>query len=99
MTRLPAGSIDCDVHVSVPGMAALLPYMSQAWREMITTRGTDGLELASYPTGAPLSCRPDWRPATGKPGTGAAAVPVSVTGKFWLKGAVGEAVRTTWKGV
>jgi predicted TIM-barrel fold metal-dependent hydrolase len=68
-TTLPPGAIDCDVHVAVPGMRVLLPYMSQAWQEMITTRGTDGLELASYPPNAPLSCRPDWRPAGGKPGT------------------------------
>jgi predicted TIM-barrel fold metal-dependent hydrolase len=66
---VPPGAIDCDVHVAVPGMRSLLPYMSQAWQEMITSRGTDGLDLASYPPGAPLSCRPDWRPAQGKPGT------------------------------
>ncbi|MEA2789656.1 MAG: uncharacterized protein QOG73_2062 [Acetobacteraceae bacterium] len=65
----PLGAIDCDLHVAVPGMRSLLPHMSQAWQEMITSRGTDGLELASYPPGAPVSCRPDWRPATGKPGT------------------------------
>ena len=64
-TMLPAGAIDCDVHVAVPGMASLLPYMSQAWREMIVTRGTDGLELASYPVGTPLACRPDWRDGSG----------------------------------
>ena len=69
MTSVPSGAIDCDVHVSVPGMSSLLPYMSAAWREMIVTRGTDGLELASYPAGAPFSCRPDWRPANGKPGS------------------------------
>ncbi len=68
-TPLPAGAIDCDVHVAVPAMSALLPYMSEAWREMITSRGTDGLDLASYPNNAPLTCRPDWRPATGKPAT------------------------------
>ncbi len=61
MNRVPAGAIDCDVHVSVPGMAALLPFMSQAWREMIVSRGTDGMELASYPAGTPLAARPDWR--------------------------------------
>ena len=69
MTALPQGAIDCDLHVTVPNMAALLPYMTEAWREMITSRGTDGLELASYPSGAPVTCRPDWRPVTGKPGT------------------------------
>ena len=42
MTSVPRVAIDCDVHVAAPGMAALLPYMTQAWREMIVTRGTDG---------------------------------------------------------
>ena len=60
MRAVPKGAIDCDVHVTVPGMKALLPFMTQAWREMIVTRGTDGLELASYPAGTPLACRPDW---------------------------------------
>jgi uncharacterized protein len=69
MTALPDSAIDCDVHVSVPGMTTLLPYMSEAWQEMIVSRGTDGLELASYPSGAPIACRPDWRPSEGKPGT------------------------------
>lgn len=68
MTTVPAGAIDCDVHVAVPGMKALLPYMSEAWREMIITRGTDGLDLASYPPNAPLACRPDWRRKGEKPG-------------------------------
>lgn len=63
MTALPPGAIDCDLHVTVPNMAALLPYMSEAWREMIVSRGTDGLELASYPKDAPIACRPGWRPA------------------------------------
>ncbi len=66
MTPLPQGAIDCDVHVGVPDMATLLPYMTEAWREMITSRGTDGLDLAFYPNNAPLTCRPDWRPDRGK---------------------------------
>lgn len=69
MTQLPRGAIDCDVHVAVPAMKALLPYMSEAWQEMIVSRGTDGLDLASYPNNAPLTCRPDWRPASGKAAT------------------------------
>ena len=69
MPPIPPGAIDCDLHVTVPNMAALLPYMTEAWREMIVSRGTDGLELASYPMDAPVTCRPDWRPSGGKPGT------------------------------
>jgi predicted TIM-barrel fold metal-dependent hydrolase len=69
MNQLPSRPIDCDVHVTVPGMQSLLPYMTEAWQDMIVSRGTDGLELASYPSGTPIACRPDWRPAQGKPGT------------------------------
>ncbi len=69
MNQLSSRPIDCDVHVTVPGMQSLLPYMTEAWQDMIVSRGTDGLELASYPSGAPIACRPDWRPAQGKPGT------------------------------
>ena len=88
MTLVPRGAIDCDVHVAVPAMAALLPYMSQAWREMIVTRGTDGLELASYPTGAPISCRPDWLPANGKPGTDFSLLRREVLDGFGVRAAI-----------
>jgi len=59
--------IDCDIHPSLPGMSALLPYIDEPWREQIVTRGIDGLDLTSYPPRMPLSCRPDWRPERGKP--------------------------------
>jgi predicted TIM-barrel fold metal-dependent hydrolase len=87
-TGVPRGAIDCDVHVAVPGMAALLPYMSQAWREMIVTRGTDGLELASYPAAAPIACRPDWLPANGKPGTDLALLRREILDGFSLRAAI-----------
>jgi predicted TIM-barrel fold metal-dependent hydrolase len=83
-----AGAIDCDVHVAVPAIRSLLPYMSRAWREMITSRGTDGLELASYPPGAPLSCRPDWRLATGKPGTDLAQLQQQALDGFGTRAAI-----------
>ena len=64
-----AGGIDCDLHPAVPNMAALLPYLDEHWREAIVSRGIDGLDLVSYPPGSPVTCRPDWRPDSGKPGT------------------------------
>jgi predicted TIM-barrel fold metal-dependent hydrolase len=64
----PAGVIDCDIHPGIPGTAALLPYMDDYWRDQFVSRAIEGLELSSYPPNAALSCRPDWRPATGKPG-------------------------------
>jgi uncharacterized protein len=61
--------IDCDIHPSVPNVNALLPYMDQFWQESFVARGMDGFDVQSYPPGAPITCRPDWRPQKGKPGT------------------------------
>jgi uncharacterized protein len=65
------GAIDCDLHPSVPGTKALLPYFDDYWRDAIVGRGIDrlNLDLTSYPAGAPLSGRSDWRPKQGNPGS------------------------------
>lgn len=63
------GAIDCDVHPAVPGMQALLPYFDAHWREVIESRGIDGLDLSYYPPNAPISSRPDWRIQGRKPGS------------------------------
>jgi predicted TIM-barrel fold metal-dependent hydrolase len=65
------GSIDCDVHVAVPDTAVLLPYLDDYWRDQIVNRHIhkQSFHLQSYPPSSPLSCRPDWRPANGFPGT------------------------------
>jgi predicted TIM-barrel fold metal-dependent hydrolase len=55
--------IDCDLHPALPGCMALLPYLDDHWREEITSRGLDDLDLALWPRGAPLTARADWRPA------------------------------------
>lgn len=54
-------TIDCDIHPAVPGIASLLPYMSDYWRESFISRGQDGFHSASYPPTSPLACRSDWR--------------------------------------
>src|SRR3979409_1025766 len=58
-----AGAIDCDLHPALPGMQVLLPYLDDYWREMVSVRALDrlNLTLTSYPLNAPLSCRPDWK--------------------------------------
>ncbi|WP_267214098.1 amidohydrolase family protein [Chelatococcus asaccharovorans] len=61
--------IDCDIHPGVPGVEALLPYMSDFWREQFVNREIDGMEIASYPPTAPISCRPDWREKGRPPGS------------------------------
>jgi uncharacterized protein len=66
---MTTGAIDCDIHPGVPGIRALLPYMDAHWRDAFVSRGMDGFDMASYPPGAPISCRPDWRRPGAKPGT------------------------------
>ena len=66
-----AGAIDCDVHPAVPSTAALLPYLDEVWRDQFVNRHIDRtpFTLMSYPPNSPLSARPDWRPASGLPGS------------------------------
>ncbi|MFT8247296.1 amidohydrolase family protein [Roseomonas sp. BN140053] len=62
-------AIDCDLHPTVPGMRALLPYLDPVWRSTVVDRGIDSLESTSYPPSAPVSVRPDWRGADGRGAT------------------------------
>lgn len=55
------GAIDCDIHPGAPDIKALLPYMDEFWQESFVHRGLDGFDMMSYPPGAPITCRPDWR--------------------------------------
>jgi len=68
MNAIPNGAIDCDLHPAAPSIKALHPYLSDHWREASVLRGMDELESIAYPSNSPLSARPDWRPAKGKPG-------------------------------
>jgi hypothetical protein len=65
------GAIDCDLHPAVPATAALLPYLDEFWRDQLVNRHIDkySFTLTSYPPNSPLSCRPDWRPVSGLPGS------------------------------
>jgi hypothetical protein len=80
-----AGAIDCDLHPAVPGMNVLLPYLDDYWREMVTVRALDrlNLSLTSYPQNAPLSCRPDWALDDGKkPGSSLEAMQDHVLDRY-----------------
>lgn len=61
----PAGPIDCDLHPTVPRLAALLPYLDDVWRDNATRRGFEPLVPISYPARNPFAVRPDWRDADG----------------------------------
>jgi len=74
--KVPAGAIDCDIHPAVPTTTALLPYLPDYWREAFLNRHIERypFTLMSYPPNAPASCRPDWRPQSGLPGSDIAAL-------------------------
>lgn len=63
-----SGAFDGDVHPAAPGMQQLLPFLDDYWRDMMVSRGTDGLDLRSYPLNSPLTARADWREEGVKPG-------------------------------
>src|ERR1700756_3118774 len=60
-------TIDCDVHLNVPSLQALLPHLDEYWRDSVVDRGMNSLDSISYPPNAPLSARPDWRGRAGEP--------------------------------
>jgi uncharacterized protein len=80
-----AGAIDCDLHPALPGMSVLLPYLDDYWREMVSVRALDrlNLSLTSYPQNAPLSCRPDWQLDNArKPGSSLQAMQAHVLDRY-----------------
>jgi uncharacterized protein len=82
------GAIDCDIHPAVPGTKVLLPFMDEFWQDAIQNRNIDRLELASYPPGAPLSGRPDWRTQAGNPGSDLAQLRAQALDHFGLSHAI-----------
>ena len=82
MTSALAGGVDCDLHPAVPHLTSLLPYLNDYWRDQVTTRGMTDLVSQSYPTNSPISSRPDWRPAQGKPGSSLADMKAQALDRF-----------------
>ena len=61
--------IDCDIHNVVPGYQALLPYLSDHWRDYVTQTSFKGPVDTAYPPNAPTTARPGSQPAEGPPGS------------------------------
>ena len=61
------GAIDCDVHPPSPRRADLLPYLDDYWKEIVTTREVDVLEMNSFPERTLPYMRPDWKANGGDP--------------------------------
>lgn len=87
-TMAPSRAIDCDIHPGVPDIQALLPYMSDFWRESFVLRGLDGFDMMTYPPNAPITCRPDWRIAGQRPGADLAALQTQALDAFGIELAI-----------
>ena len=74
--------IDCDVHPTVPGMSALMPYLDNHWRETVVRRGVDDQTTISYPTVNPLTFRSDWKDETGRAATSVAMLAAQALDPF-----------------
>lgn len=61
--------VDADVHVEVPNIRALFPYLDDYWREICTKAAFRGPTDTSYPARMPTSARAGTRPAAGPPGS------------------------------
>lgn len=59
--------IDCDVHIEVPNVKALFPYLPAYWVEHIEQTLFKGPVDSYYPMKAPMAVREDARPEDGSP--------------------------------
>jgi predicted TIM-barrel fold metal-dependent hydrolase len=59
--------IDCDIHNTVPSIEALVPYLSDHWREYVRQSAFRGPVDTAYPPGVPTSARPGSTPPGGGP--------------------------------
>jgi predicted TIM-barrel fold metal-dependent hydrolase len=89
--KLPqSGAIDCDIHPGQPGMDELVPFLPDYWRDQFENRHIDRMAftMTSYPPNSPLSGRPDWRTADGKPGGGLDLIRKNLLDPFKLRFAI-----------
>ncbi len=88
--------IDCDVHLTVPSMLPLLPYMDDYWRDHLINRGTDklNLTLTTQPLGAPIMGRADWLTPGKAPGSDLAALRRDALDAFGSRVAIAHCVHT-----
>src|SRR5216683_2879565 len=59
-TRMDFGQpvVDADIHVTVPSVETLFPYLSDHWREYIRTSAFKGAVDTAYPPRAPTTVQP-----------------------------------------
>ncbi len=78
------------MHVAVPGVKTLVPYLDEYWQERVRIQQLERLDLSltSYPPTAPLSGRPDWRPQQGPPGSDLALLQEKALERFGVRYAI-----------
>jgi uncharacterized protein len=59
--------IDCDIHNVVPSHHALMPFLSDHWRDYVSQTSFKGPVDTPYPPNAPTSARPGGAPPDGGP--------------------------------
>ena len=65
VASVASGLVDCEVHVNVPNVQALFPYLPAYWREHINQTLFKGAVDAIYPRNAPVTARPGSVPRNG----------------------------------
>jgi uncharacterized protein len=61
--------IDCDLHNTVPSLKPLYPYLPDYWVDYCNESAFVGPDANDYPAGAPITARPDAKPASGPAGS------------------------------
>lgn len=59
--------VDCDVHLTVPSIEILLPFLPDRWADYVVESGARTPGPDQYPPSAPLSALPGSRPESGSP--------------------------------
>jgi predicted TIM-barrel fold metal-dependent hydrolase len=76
--------IDCDVHPGISGLQALLPYYDDYWRDFVSMRELNGMDLGNYRPNLPISSRDEWRDASGRGATSVEAMQSQLLEPFGL---------------
>ena len=66
--------IDCDIHNVVPSHHALMPFLSDHWRDYVSQTSFKGPVDTPYPPNAPMTARPGSAPEEGPPGSSLALI-------------------------
>jgi predicted TIM-barrel fold metal-dependent hydrolase len=60
-------TVDCDIHNELPSLKTLYPYLADHWVDYCNESAFVGPDANDYPKGAPLTARPESKPAAGGP--------------------------------